>query len=420
MKRVYDSINNIFDIKELEKLFRTYLDATGLSVTLYDLNGEERLCVCNKGYICGFVSEKSVCRKKILSSAKKCAELKKPYIYETECGLIMCIAPIFIDKKTVGYITSGPVSLWKKDDFFEEDFFIRCKNVGVDTSAEGFDVSAIRHVDCKTMSAFADLLMLVIDYMGEKERAFRQYREDRENKFENLLKSIDEKSRINGQNRGKYPVSLEKELISFVQLGDKTNARRILNNFLAEIFLFAGGNLDVIKAKLYELNAFLSRTAVEVGARITDLADIVKKSSGLFIENTEFHDICILTIEILDEYLDIVYKTRGAKPAHAHLVKVISIINAEYPDSTLSLASVAKKVYVSPYYISHLFHDEMGTTFNDYLTEVRINHAKDCLLEGMTCDQTSEKTGFADASYFTKIFKKKVGITPVKYRKGNS
>ncbi|MBQ7163977.1 MAG: AraC family transcriptional regulator [Clostridia bacterium] len=38
----------------------------------------------------------------------------------------------------------------------------------------------------------------------------------------------------------------------------------------------------------------------------------------------------------------------------------------------------------------------------------------------MTCEETSEKVGFTDASYFTKIFKKKVGITPAGYRKGNS
>ncbi|MBP5308249.1 MAG: PocR ligand-binding domain-containing protein [Clostridia bacterium] len=417
MKRINGEIKNIFNMKELERLFRTYLDATGLSVTLYDAAGAEYLCVRSEHCICDFVSEKSVCLKKIAASSKKSAELKKPYIYETECGLIMCIAPVFVDDAVAGFIATGPVSLWEKEDFFEEDFVRRCKKVGVDIEKPGFDISAIKHVDCKTMSAFADLLMLVVDYMGEKERAFRTYRDEKEAKFKELVKEIDENSGTGNRSTEKYPIALEKELISFVQLGDKTNSRRILNNLLAEIFLFAGGDLDIIKAKLYELTAFLSRTAVEVGAKITDLADIVKKSSGLFIENTDFHDLCILTIEILDEYLAIVYKTRGHKPAHAHLVKVISIINDEYGDSSLNLTSVAKKVYVSPYYISHLFHDEMNTTFNDYLTGVRINHAKDFLLEGLSCEAAAEKSGFADASYFTKIFKKYMGITPARYRK---
>ena len=417
MKYTDGELKKIFDMKELERLFRTYFDATGLSVTLYGNDGEENLCVRGERCICDLVSDKSVCRNKITGSAKKCAELKKPYIFETECGLIMCIAPVFVDDAVAGFISTGPVSLWEKEDFFEEDFIRRCEKAGVDIGSPLFDISAIKHVDCKTMSAFADLLMLVVDYMCEKERAFRTYRESREKEFNDLLKKIDENSVSGNRNTEKYPVALEKELISFVQLGDKANSRRILNNLLAEIFLFAGGDLDIIKAKLYELTAFLSRTAVEVGAKLTDLSDIVKKSSGLFTENTDFHDICILTIEILDEYLNIVHKTRGNKPAHAYLVKVISIINDEYGDSSLNLAVVASKIYVSPYYISHLFHDEMNTTFNDYLTKVRIDHAKDFLLEGMSCEAASEKSGFTDSSYFTKIFKKYMGVTPSRYRK---
>ena len=412
-------LNKIFNVRELGKLFRTFFDATGMSVTLYDLNGEEYLSVREEGCVCDLVSDKAVCRSKILSSCLRSAELKKPYIYETECGLVMCIAPLYVDGDAVGFIASGPVILGEKEDFFVEDFLVRCKKVGIDTETSSFDISKIKHVDCQTMSGHAGMLAFIVDYMGEKERAFRIYREEKETQFRELKQDIEERSRTTGRKAGEYPLELEKTLISFVQLGEKTKAKEILNDLLAEIFFFADGNLDVIKAKLYELTAYLSRAAVEVGAKPTDLADIVKKSLGLFIENIDFHDICILTTEILDEYLDIVYKTRGHRPAHSTLIKVISYINSNYHDSNLSLASVAGAVYVSPYYISHLFRDEMGTTFIDYLTRVRIDHAKEFLEEGLSSEQTAEKAGFGDVSYFTKIFKKYVGVTPSKFRKGN-
>ncbi|MDE6273569.1 MAG: PocR ligand-binding domain-containing protein [Clostridiales bacterium] len=412
-------LNHIFDLRELKKLFRTYYDATGMSVTLYDPEGEEYLSVREDGCICDLVKEKGVCRNKIVSSGKKSVELKKPYIYETECGLIMCIAPIFIEENAVGYISSGPVCLWEKEDVFLDDFSLRCKAVGVDIEHGSFDLSKIKHIDCQTMTGLAGLLTFMVDYMGEKERTFRNYREEKESQYQSLAKEIETRSGVGKREIGEYPVELEKELITFVQLGEKTTAKKILNDLLAEIFLFAGGDLDVIKAKLYELTAFLSRTAVEVGAKITDLSDIVKKSSGLFLENIDFHDLCILTTEILDEYLDIVYKIRGGKPVHAQLVKVISYINSNYHDSGLTLAAVAGTVHVSPYYLSHLFHDELGTTFTDYLTDVRIEHAKSYLLEGFSGEQTAEKTGFTDASYFSKLFKKYVGVTPARYGKGN-
>lgn len=412
-------LNSIFDLSELKKLFRAYCDATGISVTLYDISGREHLSVHAEGCICDLVKSKGICSQKILSSGQKSAELKKPYIYETECGLIMCIAPLFIEEHAVGFISCGPVSLWESEDFFVEDFIVRCERVGVDTADPSFDLSRIKHVDCQTMTGLAGMLMLMVDYMGERERAFRSYREEKEAQYLELVREIGIRGGASSRRIGKYPSGLEKELISFVQLGEKTSARKILNDLLAEIFLFADGDLDIIKAKLYELTAFLSRTAVEVGAKTTDLSDIVKKSSGLFLENVDFHDLCSLTTEILDEYLDIVSKTRGGRPVHSQLVKVINYINSNYHDSELNLASVAAAAYASPYYISHLFHDEMGTTFIDYLTRVRIDHAKELLLEGYSAEQTAEKVGFADASYFSKQFKKYVGVTPSKYGKLN-
>ena len=111
-----------------------------------------------------------------------------------------------------------------------------------------------------------------------------------------------------------------------------------------------------------------------------------------------------------------VYKTRGGRPARTHLATAIAYINSEYNNCDLSLKETAKRVYLSPYYVSHLFRDEMGTTFVDYLTRVRIDHAKTLLLEGISSEETAEKVGFKDVSYFNRTFKKYVGVTPAKFR----
>ena len=67
--------------------------------------------------------------------------------------------------------------------------------------------------------------------------------------------------------------------------------------------------------------------------------------------------------------------------------------------------------------MSHLFRNEMGTTFSDYLTRVRLEAAKKLLMEGASVDKTAEEVGYNDGNYFIKIFKKYVGVTPAKYRK---
>lgn len=99
-----------------------------------------------------------------------------------------------------------------------------------------------------------------------------------------------------------------------------------------------------------------------------------------------------------------------------HLAKAIRYINEHYADE-LDLETLAKNVFVSSYYISHLFRNEMGTTFSDYLTKVRLDNAKKCLMEGLSVEKTAELVGYNDGNYFIKIFKKYVGVTPAKYRK---
>ena len=89
----------------------------------------------------------------------------------------------------------------------------------------------------------------------------------------------------------KYPIELEKELITYVQMGDKNQAKLIINRFLSEIFSYASGDLEIVKAKLYEFTAFLSRSAVEAGAPISSLTAVIKKNSKMLLENSDFSSL---------------------------------------------------------------------------------------------------------------------------------
>ncbi|MCT4618228.1 MAG: response regulator [Marinisporobacter sp.] len=84
----------------------------------------------------------------------------------------------------------------------------------------------------------------------------------------------------------------------------------------------------------------------------------------------------------------------------------------------ISQSMVAEIANVNPAYLSHLFKQEVGINFSDYLTLCRIEYAKE-LLEKTNCKikEVSEKCGFHDNRYFCKIFKKSVGVSPTSYRK---
>ena len=415
MKLNEAGLKQILNFKQLEKLLRNYSLTSGMDVALYGADGEEQLCVRNPGCICEYGKGHFACRESIVFSGKKAAEIGSAYIYETPCGLIMCITPLVLEEELLGFITTGPVVLWDKDEFFAEEFRKKCEKVGLDT--QKCNPSGIRQIDCKSMTSIAETLTMLIRYMLQQEQKYIGQRlEISKMNMERLRAAKEMQIRESQPHYNKYPIELEKELIASVQMGDKNQAKQIINRFLNEIFSYASGDLEIVKAKLYEFTAFLSRSAVEAGAPLATLTGVIRKSSLLLLENADFSDICRETVEILDGFIDAVYESRGKKNTSEHLYKAIQYINAHYFED-LNLDILAQNVFVSSYYLSHLFRREMGVTFSDYLTKVRVSRAKELLMEGRSVEDVSECVGYRDGNYFIKIFKKYVGVTPSKYRK---
>jgi two-component system response regulator YesN len=102
------------------------------------------------------------------------------------------------------------------------------------------------------------------------------------------------------------------------------------------------------------------------------------------------------------------------------LIKAIGFINEHYPEESISLDKVARKVNISPNYFSAMFSQEVGQTFVEYLTSKRIGEAKRMLRQ--TNKRSSEiafAVGYKDPHYFSFVFKKVSGCTPSEYRRGD-
>ena len=72
---------------------------------------------------------------------------------------------------------------------------------------------------------------------------------------------------------------------------------------------------------------------------------------------------------------------------------------------------------MSPSYFSSIFSKEVGQTFVEYLTEVRMNKAKELLMcSAMKTSEIGYEVGYRDPHYFSYIFKKTQGCSPKEYR----
>lgn len=92
-------------------------------------------------------------------------------------------------------------------------------------------------------------------------------------------------------------------------------------------------------------------------------------------------------------------------------------IRNNFSDAELTLNLVASKVNVSPNHLSALFSQKTGQAFVKYLTDVRMNRAKELLkCTNKRSGEISEEVGYKNPHYFSYLFKKHQGCTPMQYR----
>ena len=100
--------------------------------------------------------------------------------------------------------------------------------------------------------------------------------------------------------------------------------------------------------------------------------------------------------------------------------KAINYIRENYK-SEISLQQVADYIHINSSYLSRLFSKETGNTFTDAINKLRIEKAKDLLLNtDFKTFEIANAVGIADSTYFIRLFKKYVGHNPQEFRQLNA
>ena len=95
---------------------------------------------------------------------------------------------------------------------------------------------------------------------------------------------------------------------------------------------------------------------------------------------------------------------------------------SEYIDAhlsaDLSLSALCRELHVSKNYLYKSFRNFYGKTVNDYVNSRRIKRAAEMLsLSDMSAGEVAVAVGIDNYTYFSKVFKKNIGVSPAKYRK---
>lgn len=86
-------------------------------------------------------------------------------------------------------------------------------------------------------------------------------------------------------------------------------------------------------------------------------------------------------------------------------------------DKDITLITAAQNVFISPQYLSRLFHQIEGDSFVNYVKKAKIEKAKEMLNQGYKANVVANILGYNDAKYFFKVFKSSTGLSPSSYKK---
>ena len=111
------------------------------------------------------------------------------------------------------------------------------------------------------------------------------------------------------------------------------------------------------------------------------------------------------------------FKERGSSATDDFVMRVVEYINCNYRDS-ITLKLLSEEFFVSKNTLCKRFSEVMGCSVMEYTQDLRLNHAKTLLhTTDLPIEKISARCGYSSLNYFSLIFSRKVGLSPLGYRK---
>ncbi len=215
----------------------------------------------------------------------------------------------------------------------------------------------------------------------------------------------------------------EPALLSAIRRGQRAEATTILNRILLLIYqrggdLDTGSGLELVKSLLMELVAAMCRTAVEAGAAADGLLGSSYSAFAALAAVEDEEELAGWVVGILQRVFDVIAHTGGGPPAR--LQAILEHMRGHL-DQPLSRDHVAQAVGLSPTHVSRLLLHHTGQGFTEAFNRMRIDRAAELLRTSQhSVMEIGRSLGFDDPSYFTKVFRRHVGMSPVGYRRSGS
>ena len=210
-----------------------------------------------------------------------------------------------------------------------------------------------------------------------------------------------------------FPLETERKLMDLISLGSEENTAELIR----QAFPLNGAVQDpnVARCLAYDITAALIKGAAMAG--LDDQKDIrFSPADAGSPEELQAH-----LIKISATLCGRVRLLKGSTSTTRALCdRVEQYIKENYADPDLNISQVGQHFEMTPTYLSSQFKKETGVALLAYISNVRVEAAKQLLAQGLSVAKIAEQTGYRDSGSLIRVFKKVTGMTPGQYRAAHS
>lgn len=215
-----------------------------------------------------------------------------------------------------------------------------------------------------------------------------------------------------------YPLEKERRLLTLIRAGDRNGARSLLNDMLGSMYM-SSPKLPVLRARAIEMMGYLGRAAVEDSPMMETLLNRNLRWSEKLIRARDFETLSYVLVQALDDFMDGIY-LHGFTGGNQAVSRLVEYIQKHYSGPVV-VAEAARHSGLSASRASHLLRQHTGRTLMQHVMRLRVQKAQQLLTRSNSeIADIAAMLGFCDQSYFTKHFRRITGVTPARYRRGQT
>ncbi|MDR0376216.1 MAG: helix-turn-helix domain-containing protein [Spirochaetaceae bacterium] len=413
-----------------EEMLKSYESATNTMVSILDKTGQPvggiqydrmlPLCAVCKQYRVkpnhAANCEEYPCTRMHINGIGTAQKTGGVYIYMCEIGFMFWTSPLFSNGRSLGALIAGGILGVEKEKAVEN---IRAMSNG-NVPREGAEklLAGVREHSREKIKALSQVLLLCAEQASRGSESYNETvvrRAEQKSYFSKQIHLLKNKY-AHPKGTRKYPLDKERVLLAALRRGDSETGGKILNELLEILHVSNPDNFQSIQFRAMELVVLLSRAAVMPDhSEAENILEINDRCLRRIQDARNAEELTAILHLIVERMSARIFSFQGVRHASA-LRKAERFIWENYTRK-ISLKEIADASGLSAPYFSTVFKEEMGENLSSYLNRIRIEKAAAMLVESeSSLSDIAGACGFEDQSWFSKIFKSYMGVSPGKFR----